>query len=122
MKPEFSTSLSRLLAGESLEASEMEAWIGRIMDGELDEIQTTALLVALAAKGEAVEESSATDKATPAAAAAPAKDDKKKDGVACVCDEGKKGGTAWCDACGVGYTGGLKFDKRADYDAAPNAK
>ncbi len=44
--------LEHLLGGADLEAAEMEALIGAIMDGELEPVQTAAILVALRAKGE----------------------------------------------------------------------
>ena len=56
MSQPFSETLKRLISGEDLSRPEMEGWIGRIMDGELDEAQKSALLVGLASKGEAVSE------------------------------------------------------------------
>lgn len=44
--------LESLLNGDDLDASTMEALIGTIMDGDLDPVQTAAILVALRAKGE----------------------------------------------------------------------
>ena len=48
--------LRRLVAGESLARREMTALFGRLMDGELSEAAQAGILVALAAKGESVEE------------------------------------------------------------------
>lgn len=51
-----SAELKRLIAGESLGRSEMRALIGRLMDGELSDAMKAGLLVALATKGESVDE------------------------------------------------------------------
>lgn len=48
--------LARLIAGESLSRSEVAELFGRLMDGELEQPLQAALLVALAAKGETVDE------------------------------------------------------------------
>jgi len=48
--------LRRILAGEHLSADEMAATIGAIMDETLSPVRAAALLAALAAKGETVEE------------------------------------------------------------------
>ena len=44
--------LESLLNGDDLDAATMEAVMGGIMDGDLDPVQTAAILVALRAKGE----------------------------------------------------------------------
>ena len=44
--------LNRLLAGKDLSSGEMEAFIGAIMDGGIDDVVMAAMLVALRAKGE----------------------------------------------------------------------
>jgi anthranilate phosphoribosyltransferase len=49
-------TLRRIIAGESLSRSEMRDVMGSLMDGELVEIEKAALLVALATKGETVDE------------------------------------------------------------------
>ena len=49
-------SLRRVMSGESLSRREMEALIGLLMDGALDERVTAGLLIALAMKGESVAE------------------------------------------------------------------
>jgi len=67
--------LDQLLSGTDLEAAEMEALIGAIMDGELDHAQVAGLLVALRAKGESATEVAAAARAMRARAlgvAAPA--------------------------------------------------
>lgn len=51
-----SVALSRVISGEGLARAEMEALMGRLMDGELSDLSKAALLAALAAKGESVEE------------------------------------------------------------------
>jgi len=48
----FSDALRRLLAREDLSRAETEALFGQLMDGALDAAQKSALLVALAMKGE----------------------------------------------------------------------
>ena len=45
-------ALRAILSGEDLGRDETEALFGRLMDGELDDVQKTALLVGLAMKGE----------------------------------------------------------------------
>jgi len=45
--------LQRLLAGQDLEAAEVEGFFGRVMDGLVEEPVVAAVLVALRAKGEA---------------------------------------------------------------------
>ncbi len=49
-------ALRRLLARQNLEGAEVEALFGRLMDGELAESEMAALLVAMAMKGETVDE------------------------------------------------------------------
>jgi anthranilate phosphoribosyltransferase len=44
--------LNRLLAGKDLSSSEMEAFIGVVMDGGVDDVVVAAMLAALRAKGE----------------------------------------------------------------------
>ncbi|MEM9596288.1 MAG: anthranilate phosphoribosyltransferase [Acidobacteriota bacterium] len=51
-----SDALRRLLARQDLEREATEALFGHLMDGELDDIHKSALLVALAMKGEAPSE------------------------------------------------------------------
>jgi anthranilate phosphoribosyltransferase len=53
---EFAPLLRRLLAGEHLDEATSAAFVGEIMDGSLTPIRASGLLVALAAKGEAVAE------------------------------------------------------------------
>ena len=53
---EFTTLLRRLLAGENLSQDEAASFIGEIMDGNYTPSQSAGLLVALAAKGESVDE------------------------------------------------------------------
>src|SRR6202035_1450330 len=48
--------LRRVLAGDDLSSSEMAATIGAIMDETLSPVRAAALLAALAAKGETVDE------------------------------------------------------------------
>jgi len=48
--------LSRLVGGESLSSGEAECVLGQVFDGEATPAQTAALVVALRAKGETVEE------------------------------------------------------------------
>jgi anthranilate phosphoribosyltransferase len=50
------TALQKLIGESSLGRAEMRALIGQLMDGRLSEVEKAALLVALAAKGETVEE------------------------------------------------------------------
>lgn len=49
-------SLKRLLAGRALSQADTEELFGALMDGALDEVQKTALIVALAVRGETPEE------------------------------------------------------------------
>ncbi len=44
-------------------------------------------------------------------------DDHKRDSK-CTCGEGKKGGSVWCDKCGVGYVNGKKVANKAEVDKA----
>jgi anthranilate phosphoribosyltransferase len=53
---EYAPLLRRLIAGEHLRASESAELIGAIMDGEFTLVQGAGLLVALASKGEHVDE------------------------------------------------------------------
>ncbi len=53
---EIAAALRRLLDKRDLEAAEVEALFGRLMDGELTAAQKAGLLIALAAKGENVHE------------------------------------------------------------------
>ncbi len=48
--------LRRLIAGDLLERSEAAAFVGELMDGALDDIAAAGALVALAMRGESVEE------------------------------------------------------------------
>lgn len=48
--------LRRLVAGDSLRRAETEALVGRIVDAEFAETMVAALLIALACKGETIEE------------------------------------------------------------------
>ncbi|HVS16187.1 MAG TPA: anthranilate phosphoribosyltransferase [Thermoanaerobaculia bacterium] len=48
--------LRRVIAGEDLERAEVRALFGALMDGALSEVHKTAVLVALAAKGESPDE------------------------------------------------------------------
>jgi anthranilate phosphoribosyltransferase len=52
MTIDVTAALTTLLAGDDLEQPAMEELIGAIMDGGLEAVQTTAILVALRAKGE----------------------------------------------------------------------
>ncbi len=54
--PAFPDALRRLLAREDLTREETEALFGQLMDGALDAAQKSALLVALAMKGESAAE------------------------------------------------------------------
>ena len=56
MTNEFPQLLRRVLGGEDLRADEMAATIGAIMDETLSPVRAAALLAALAAKGETVDE------------------------------------------------------------------
>ena len=56
MTNDFPHLLRRVLAGEDLRADEMAATIGAIMDETLSTVRAAALLAALAAKGETVDE------------------------------------------------------------------
>jgi anthranilate phosphoribosyltransferase len=56
MSDEYPALLRRVLAGEHLRSEEMAATIGAIMDETLSPIRAAALLAALAAKGETVDE------------------------------------------------------------------
>lgn len=53
---EFAPLLRRLLAGEDLSQEEAASFVGGIMDGEYTPAQAAGLLVALASKGESVDE------------------------------------------------------------------
>ncbi len=53
---EFPALLRRLLSGEDLSRDEAAAFVGELMDGNYTPAQASALLVALAAKGESVDE------------------------------------------------------------------
>jgi len=55
--------LNRLLAGKDLSSGEMEAFIGAIMDGGIDDVVVAAILVALRAKGETGSEVAAAARA-----------------------------------------------------------
>ena len=50
------SALERVIRGQDLGRSTMEALIGRLMEGELTDAYKAALLAALATKGESVEE------------------------------------------------------------------
>ena len=56
MAEAFNSILNRLIAGESLTRDQAHSLFGQLMDGELSEPQVAGLLVALAAKGETVDE------------------------------------------------------------------
>jgi anthranilate phosphoribosyltransferase len=53
---EYASLLRRALAGENLTQDETAAFVGEIMDGSYTASQAAGLLIALAAKGESVEE------------------------------------------------------------------
>ena len=53
---EFSALLRRAIGGEDLSQDEAAAFIGEVMDGNYTPAQAGALLAALAAKGESVDE------------------------------------------------------------------
>ncbi len=53
---EFAPLLRRVLTGEDLSADEAAAFVGEIMDGGYTPVQSAALLVALAFKGESIDE------------------------------------------------------------------
>lgn len=55
-EPSAKLLLQRLLAGQDLEAAEVESFFGRVMDGLVEEPVVAAMLVALRAKGEAGQE------------------------------------------------------------------
>jgi anthranilate phosphoribosyltransferase len=55
--------LNRLLAGEDLEPEAMEAFIGAVMDGEVQDTVIAAMLVALRMKGESGTEVAAAARA-----------------------------------------------------------
>jgi len=55
--------LNRLLAGKDLSSSEMEEFIGAVMDGGVDDVVVAAMLVALRAKGETGKEVAAAARA-----------------------------------------------------------
>ena len=48
--------LRRLIAGDALERTEAAAFVGELMDGALDDVSAAGALVALAMRGESVEE------------------------------------------------------------------
>ena len=56
MAEAFNSILKRIIAGESLTRDEAHGLFSQLMDGELAEPQVAGLLVALAAKGETVDE------------------------------------------------------------------
>ncbi len=56
MAEAFNSMLKRIMAGESLTRDETHELFGHLMDGELSEPQVAGLLVALATKGETVDE------------------------------------------------------------------
>jgi anthranilate phosphoribosyltransferase len=56
MTSEYVALLRRVLAGEALTAAEMAEMVGAIMDETLSPVRAAALLAALAAKGETVDE------------------------------------------------------------------
>jgi anthranilate phosphoribosyltransferase len=69
--------LPRLIRGESLTEAEAQAVIGHVMDGEASDAQIAALLIALRAKGETVDEIVGAARAmrTHAIAVVPVRDD-----------------------------------------------
>lgn len=56
MQLEIRNALNRLLNGKSLDGSTMQLAIGAVMDGRCTDVEITALLVAIAVKGETEEE------------------------------------------------------------------
>jgi len=56
MADSYSETLKHILAGNDLTSAQTHALFGRLMDGELSEAQVAGLLVALAMKGESVDE------------------------------------------------------------------
>jgi len=56
MQLEIRNALTQLLNGESLDSSTMQLAIGAVMDGRCPDVEITALLVAIAMKGETEEE------------------------------------------------------------------
>ncbi len=56
MNEEAARRLRRLIAGDPLDRAESAAFIGEVMDGAIDEIAAAGALVALAMRGESVEE------------------------------------------------------------------
>jgi anthranilate phosphoribosyltransferase len=56
MQLEIRNALDRLLKHESLDASTMQLAIGAVMDGRCSDVEITALLIAIAMKGETEEE------------------------------------------------------------------
>ena len=92
----FSHTLDRLLSGETVGPREMEAAIGRILDGESSPTQIAALLVALRAKGEHPDE---------IAAAARALRSRMK-----PCPFSANDGVPVLDTCGTGGDGASSFN------------
>lgn len=56
MQLEIRNALTQLLSGASLDASTMQLAIGAVMDGSCSDVEITALLIAIAMKGETEEE------------------------------------------------------------------
>lgn len=56
MQPEVHAALTRLVRRESLDEAVMQSALGAIMDGRCDEVEISALLIALAVNGETEEE------------------------------------------------------------------
>jgi len=84
----FGDTLRALMAGESLGRQEAHATFGAMMDGQFSEAQIAGLLVALAAKGETVEELAGAAEAM-------------RDHVVPI----ETGGRDVIDTCGTGGTG-----------------
>jgi len=89
----YGNMLQALMAGESLGRQEARAVFGAMMDGQLSEAQIAGLLVALAVKGELVEELAGAAEAM-------------RDHVVSI----ETGGRDVIDTCGTGGTGLSTFN------------
>ena len=93
MADDYSEMLKRLMAGNDLTSRQTHALFGRLMDGELAEAQVAGLLVALAVKGESVDEITGAARAM-------------RDHMVTV----HAGGADVIDTCGTGGTGLRTFN------------
>jgi len=93
MADDYSEMLQSVMAGNDLTSRQTHALFGRLMDGELAEAQVAGLLVALAVKGESVDEITGAARAM-------------RDHMVAV----YTGGADVIDTCGTGGTGLRTFN------------